>query len=203
MTSPAAQGPVIANVQRTSRAPTLLQHGAASLIVVITASLIVVLTWAATRVAAEADPQTTLPPSFEILMPDTSLPVSGIVDVVRRAASAVPDSSAERELQIVFTDVIDDGDHARFVAGRQRGSVVQVRVVDTAMPTRTLIHELAHAVTPGDGHGERFTEVYLRSIAEIFDDDLAAREARRLAWVYDRCYLDDSCPQLDRAAARR
>jgi hypothetical protein len=78
--------------------------------------------------------------------------------------------------------------------GLQSGATVWVRIDGIAMPSRTLLHEVAYALTPGDGHGERFREVYLAAMAEVYGPPTAEREARRLAWVYDRCYLDGTCP---------
>ena len=33
---------------------------------------------------------------------------------------------------------------------------------------------------------------------EVYDEATAAREERRLAWVYDKCYLEDACPEVPR-----
>jgi hypothetical protein len=138
-------------------------------------------------------------PTAEVILPDTEAPVSRLVEVVRGAARRVPATVPDAELRIVFVGDVPDADATPFVAGLQRDTTVWVRV-DGAMPTRTLLHELAHAVTPGTGHGDGFRAVYLAAIEEVYGRDTAAREARRLAWVYDRCYRDGSCPEVPRDA---
>jgi hypothetical protein len=132
-------------------------------------------------------------PSAEVVMADTGMAISDLVQVVRVAARDVPGSTPDRDLEIILVDEIPGADSRPFVGGLQRGSTVWVRV-DLALPTRMLIHELAHAVTPGAEHGDRFRAVYLAVITEIYDETTALRETKRLAWVYDRCYADDSCP---------
>jgi hypothetical protein len=137
-------------------------------------------------------------PAVEVALPDSGLTVTEVVRVVRAAAEAEPAATPGRDVTVVFTDVVPGAEEAGLVAGRQRGSTVWVRVQGLAAPTRTLVHELAHVLVPGDGHGEGFRAVYLAAFEEIFGVERTSREARRLAWVYDRCYRDGSCPAIRR-----
>jgi hypothetical protein len=138
---------------------------------------------------------------FEVVMPDSGRTVSDLVRVVAGAAGEVPGSRPLPQLDIVFTDEIPEADGEPLVGGWQRGSTVSVRIGGNAMPTRVLLHELAHAATPGAGHDGPFRDVYLAAVAEVYDEATASREHRRLAWVYDGCYRDDTCPELVRAVA--
>jgi hypothetical protein len=133
-------------------------------------------------------------PSVQISMPDTGLAVSSLVAVVRDAARGVPGSLPDRDIEIVFVGEIPGQEDQPLLAGLQRGATVWVRVDGTAMPTRSLVHELTHLVVPDDSHGAHFREIYLAAIAEVYDEATARREARRFAWVYDACYRDSSCP---------
>ena len=157
----------------------------------IVAGFAVVLT-AARPQAVHSDP------SVEVVLPDTELAVTELVGTVRDAARGVPGTEPDRALRIAFTDAVPDADDRPFVAGQQHGGTVWVRIEGLAMPTRTLLHEVAHALAPGAGHGDTFRATYLAAIAEVYDEATAAREARRLAWVYDKCYTDDSCPEVPR-----
>lgn len=157
----------------------------------VVAGLAVILTGARPR-AAESQPST------EIVLPDTERTVAEVVGSVRDAARAVPSTEPDRDLRIVFTDAVPDADDRPFVAGLQHENTVWARIEGIAMPTRTLLHEVAHVLAPGAGHGDTFRAVYLAAIAEVYDGETEAREARRLAWVYDKCYLDDSCPEVPR-----
>jgi hypothetical protein len=133
-------------------------------------------------------------PVAEVVMADTGMTVSELVGIVRDAARPVPGGTPDRGLEIVFVDEVPGAGRRPFVGGLQRGSTVWIRVA-IAMPTRMLVHELAHAVTPGAEHGDAFRAVYLAAIAEVYGEATASRETHRLAWVYDKCYLDRSCPR--------
>jgi hypothetical protein len=135
--------------------------------------------------------------SAQIVMPDTGLTVDGLVHSVRDAARGLPGTHPDRGLRVIFTDELPAEHDQPLLGGLQVGSTVWVRV-GVASPTRTLVHEVAHVVTPGAGHDEPFRSVYLASLAAVYEEEAVSREARRLAWVYDRCYLDDSCPELER-----
>jgi len=86
-------------------------------------------------------------------------------------------------------------DSGPFLAGLQQGRFAYARL-DLAWPEAVLIHEAAHVVTAGDGHGPTWRAVSLGAIAELYGDDRAAREHRRIAWVHDRCSTTDSCPRI-------
>jgi hypothetical protein len=136
--------------------------------------------------------------SVQIVMPDTDLTVDGLVQSVRDAARGLPGTRPDRDLRVIFTDELPAEHDRPFLGGLQVGSTVWVRV-GVASPTRTLMHEVTHVLTPGAGHDEPFRSVYLASLAAVYDEETVSREARRLAWVYDGCYLDDSCPELVRS----
>ena len=137
------------------------------------------------------------PPVVRVVMPDTDRSVDELVHLVRQAAREVPDTRPDRDLQVVLTDALPAGYDQPLSGGYHVGSTVWVRT-GVARPTRTLLHEVAHVVTPGSGHGEPFRTVYLAATTAAYDEETAAREARRVAWVHDRCYLDGSCPELAR-----
>ena len=122
--------------------------------------------------------------------------VQGMVDAVRRQARRTAGANGEVDVTVVLSgDLAGElGDERPLLAGQQHGSTAFVRV-DLAWPERTVIHEVAHVVTDGDGHGQIWRAVYLGAFAELYGPDAAHREARRIAWVHDRCYLTDSCPQ--------
>jgi hypothetical protein len=67
---------------------------------------------------------------------------------------------------VILTDEVPSTDEADFLGGRQVGTTVWVRIDGLAMPSRTLLHEAAHAFTPGDGHGERLREVDLTAMTD-------------------------------------
>ncbi len=122
--------------------------------------------------------------------------VDEMVDAVRRQAHRTTRADGDAELTVVLTgDLAKElGDDRPLLAGQQRGGTAFVRI-DLAWPERTVIHEVAHVMTNGDGHGETWRAVYLGAMTELYGPDAAHREARRTAWVHDRCYLTDSCPE--------
>ena len=126
--------------------------------------------------------------------------VEEIVEVVRAQARQVPGARPDAPVKLVLTPDVaaESGDERELLAGLQRGDTAWVRS-DGGWPEGTVVHEVAHVLTDGDGHGEMWRAVYLGAIEELFGAARAAREQRRIAWVYDRCYLDDSCPERDDA----
>ncbi len=118
------------------------------------------------------------------------------VDTVRRHAHRTPGADGDVDMTVVLSGNLarELSDERPLLAGLQRGSTAFVRV-DLAWPERTVLHEVAHVATEGDGHGHIWRAVYLGAMAELYGPDAAHREARRIAWVYDRCYLTDSCPR--------
>jgi hypothetical protein len=135
--------------------------------------------------------------AIDVVLADSGRTIAELVRIVGDAAEATGTDRPLDELTVILTDEVPSTDEPDFLGGLQVGTTVWVRIDGLAMPSRTLLHEAAHAFTPGDGHGERFREVYLAAMTEVYGATSATREARRLAWVYDRCYRDDTCPGLD------
>lgn len=131
-----------------------------------------------------------------VRMSATGPTVEEMVDAVRRQAHRTDGADGDVELTIVLTADLEKelGEERPLLAGQQRGGTAFVRV-DLAWPERTVIHEVAHVMTDGHGHGEIWRAVYLGAMTELYGSDAAHREARRTAWVNDRCYLTDSCPE--------
>jgi hypothetical protein len=140
--------------------------------------------------------------SVDVVLADSQMAVTELVRVVEGAANTAGVGRPIYELTVILTEELPGSDQRPFWGGLQTGATVWVRIDGLAMPSRTLLHEVAHAFTPGDGHGERFREVYLAAMTEVYGAATASREARRLAWVYDRCYLDATCPIASRAPRR-
>jgi len=108
------------------------------------------------------------PPAFgtpvvRVVMPDSNLSVDELVDLVRQAAREVPDTRPDRDVQVVLTDALPTEYDQPLLGGYHAGSTVWVRT-GVARPTRTLLHEVAHVVTPGSGHEEPFRTVFLTAI---------------------------------------
>ncbi len=142
----------------------------------------------------EAAEQTT---DLEVRLSTEGPTVADMVDTVRRHARRTPGADADAAVTLVLTcDLAAELDDTRpYLAGQQRGRFAYARV-DLTWPEAVLIHEVAHVVTAGDGHGPIWRAVYLGAIAELYGDDRATREHRRIAWVHDRCYTTDSCPRI-------
>jgi hypothetical protein len=143
---------------------------------------------------ARPEPPRDVDLSVEVMLADSDLAIADLVRVVEVAAKSAGIERPIDELTVILTEELPGSDQRPLWGGLQSGATVWVRVDGLAMPSRTLLHEVAHALTPGDGHGERFRAVYLGAMSEVYGAATAAREARRLAWVYDKCYLDDTCP---------
>lgn len=137
--------------------------------------------------------------ALEVRLADSGRTIAELVAVVEAAAAAADVVRPYDELTVVLTDRIPGVDVDPLVGGLSVGDTVWVRTEGVAMPSRTLLHEVAHAFTPGAGHGEPFRRIYLAAVHEVYGSEVASRELRRLAWVYDRCYLDRSCPRSERA----
>jgi hypothetical protein len=148
-------------------------------------------------VAARAAAPDDVALAIDVVLTDSGMTIAELVRIVGDAAEATGTARPIGELTVILTDEVPSTDEADFLGGLQVGTTVWVRIDGVAMPSRTLLHEAAHAFTPGDGHGEHFREVYLTAMTEVYGAAGATREARRLAWVYDRCYRDDTCPALD------
>jgi hypothetical protein len=131
---------------------------------------------------------------LDVVLADSDLAIAELVQVVEVAAEAAGVERPIDELTVILTKELPGSEERPSWGGLQSGATVWVRTDGIAMPSRTLLHEVAHAFTPGDGHGELFREVYLAAVAEVYGVATATREGRRLAWVYDMCYLDGTCP---------
>ena len=111
--------------------------------------------------------------------------VDTLVGTVREAARLVDGADPDVDLHVVLADdlgpLLDDG--RALLAGQQRGDTIFVRT-SVAWPERTLLHEAAHAMTPGDGHGPRWQAVYLEAFRQTFGPEDAEHEARRIEHNY-------------------
>jgi hypothetical protein len=161
------------------------------------ATLATLVTGISVLVAARTTSPDDVALAIDVVLADSGMTIAELVRIVGDAAEATGADRPLDELTVILTDEVPSED-GRFLGGLQVGTTVWVRIDGLALPSRTLLHEAAHAFTPGDGHGERFREVYLTAMTEVYGRASATREARRLAWVYDRCYRDDTCPALDR-----
>jgi hypothetical protein len=131
---------------------------------------------------------------LDVVLADSDLAIAELVEIVEVAAEAAGVDRPIDELTVILTKELPGSHERPSWGGLQSGATVWVRTDGIAMPSRTLLHEVTHAFTPGDGHGELFREVYLAAVAEVYGAATATREGRRLAWVYDKCYLDGTCP---------
>jgi hypothetical protein len=110
-----------------------------------------------------------------------------VVDAAR--AQGVP--IAANELEVVFVDrVAADG----YLGGWTDGRLVLVGR-NVALPERTLLHEVAHAVVGVEvGHDEPWRSVYISAFRDVFGGRAAERELRRIRWVYDGEHGDSESP---------
>ena len=157
--------------------------------------------WPALERSAEPAVSTTtdpVPVTARLHLTTEGPSVEEIIGVVRSQARQMPGAQPDAPLTVVLTSDVagETGDERDLLAGIQRGETAWVRT-DGGWPERTLVHEVAHVLTDGDGHGAIWRGVYLGAIEELFGDARASREQRRIAWIYDRCYLDGSCPRRD------
>jgi hypothetical protein len=120
--------------------------------------------------------------------------VAELVAVVREHARRTPGADPTAPVTVILSgDLAEEtGEDRALLGGLQRGRYVWVRT-DLAWPERTLVHEVAHALTDGDGHGPIWRAVYLGATEQLFGEHRAERERRRIAWVHDRCYRTDTC----------
>jgi hypothetical protein len=110
-----------------------------------------------------------------------------LLAVVVRAAQDQGVEIAADELEIRFVDRVEP---EGFLGGRTDGRLILVGR-NVALPERTILHELAHAVVGLEfGHGEPWRSVYITAFRDEFGARKAERELRRLRWVYDKSYLD-------------
>ena len=118
---------------------------------------------------------------------DVTPEVRRLVSVVVRAADEHDVEIAPSELEFRFVDRVEA---QGLVGGRTDGRHILVGR-NVALPERTLLHEIAHAVVGVEfGHGEPWRSVYITAFRDEFGDRRAERELRRIRWVYDKSYLD-------------
>ena len=132
--------------------------------------------------------------------------VTELISAARAAARATPGATADVPVTVILTtDLVSEaGVDQELLGGLQHGHRAYVRT-DVSWPERTVLHEVAHILTDGDGHAELWRAVYLGAFESVYGPVLASAEQRRISRVYDQCHLDDSCPPLllDTAAAGR
>jgi hypothetical protein len=150
----------------------------------IAALLITMLLMASPRASSSHQPAGDTP---IVLSGDVTPDVRRLTTVVVRAAHEHGVQIAPTELEIRFVDRVEaDG----FLGGWTDGQVILVGR-NVALPQRTLLHEIAHAVVGLDiGHGEPWRSVYITAFRNEFGERKAERELRRLCWVIDKSYLD-------------
>jgi hypothetical protein len=121
-----------------------------------------------------------------VLTGEATPEVRHLVSVVVRAAQGRDVAVVPAEIDIRFIDRVDSD---RAVGGWTDGVVVLVGA-NGALPKRTLLHELTHAVVGVEiGHDEPWRSVYIAAVGDVFGDRMAERELRRIRWVYDKSYL--------------
>jgi hypothetical protein len=154
----------------------------------------VIVVGVAVVVAAWPAPPGVTDRALDVVLADSDIAIAELVRIVEVAAESAGVERPIDELTVILTEELPGSEERPLWGGLQSGATVWVRIDGIAMPSRTLLHEVAHAFTPGDGHGELFRKVYLAAMAEVYGAATATREGRRLAWVYDKCYLDETCP---------
>jgi hypothetical protein len=158
---------------------------------------VLVITSASERTAraAGADVAGSVAPEVQVRLSTEGHTVAELVAVVREHARRTPGADPTADVTVILTGGLaeETGDDRALLAGLQRGRYAWVRT-DLAWPERTLVHEVAHVLADGDGHGPIWRAVYLGAIEQLFGEHRAERERRRIAWVHDRCYRTDTCP---------
>jgi hypothetical protein len=127
-----------------------------------------------------------------VLTGEVTPEVRRLLAIVVRAAQEHGVETATAELEIRFVDRVEaEG----FLGGRTDGRLILVGR-NVALPQRTLLHEIAHALVGVEfGHGEPWRSVYITAFQDVFGERKAEHELRRLRWVYDKSYLD-TVPEL-------
>lgn len=123
--------------------------------------------------------------------------VAELIAAARAAARDTPGATPDAPVTVVLTADLarEAGTDRQLLGGLQQGHRAYVRS-DVSWPERTIIHEVAHVLTDGDGHGELWRAVYLGAFEAVYGPVMASAERRRISRVYDHCHLDDSCPPL-------
>lgn len=173
------------------------RHRPAAATAGITALLITILTMA--PLGASPSHRSTADGPLE-LSGDVTPEVRRLATVVLHAANEHGVDTRPTELEFRFVDRVED---ERLVGGRTDGRLILVGR-NVALPERTLLHEITHAVAGVElGHGEPWRSVYITAFRDEFGDRKAERELRRIRWVYDKSYLDTTPPTPTNHPARR
>jgi hypothetical protein len=128
-------------------------------------------------------------PASEVLL------LTGEVDLrTRQLAAIVVEAARRHELPVRRNEVeiryVDRVGSDTPLDGRTDGRLIVVGR-NVALPERTLVHEFAHVVVGlQDAHGDLWRRVYLTAIEDAFGQRMLDSERRRIAWVYDRSYLE-------------
>jgi hypothetical protein len=144
--------------------------------------------------AAGTDVAGSFAPEVQVRLSTDGPTLAELVAVVREHARRTPGADPTADVTVILTSGLaeETGDDRALLAGLQHGRYAWVRT-NLAWPERTFIHEVAHVLTDGDGHGPSWRAVYLGATEELFGEHHAERERRRIAWVHDRCYRTDTC----------
>jgi hypothetical protein len=172
----------------------IAKRGLSTLLAVGVAVLVATSASERTARAAGADVAGSSATEVEVRLSTDGHTLAELVAVVREHARRTPGAAPTADVTVILTSGLaeETGDDRALLAGLRRGRYAWVRT-DLAWPERTLIHEVAHVLTNGDGHGPTWRAVYLGAIEELFGEHRAERERRRVAWVHDRCYRTDTC----------
>jgi hypothetical protein len=173
----------------------LAQRGLHAILLAVGVAVIVVASAAErTARAAGVDAADLVAPEAEVRLSTEGHTVAEMVAVVRDHARRTPGADPTAPVTVILTgDLAEEtGDDRALLGGLRRGHDAWVRT-DLAWPERTLVHEVAHVLADGDGHGPVWRAVYLGAVEQLFGEHRADRERRRIAWVHDRCYRTDTC----------
>jgi hypothetical protein len=173
----------------------IVRHEPAALVLAGLVLLTVALTSPSTAPAAAGDAAGNARAEVEVRLSTAGPTLAELVATAREHARRTPGADPTAPVTIVLTgDLAQEvGDDDRpLLGGLQRGRYAWVRT-DVAWSERALLHEVAHVLTDGDGHGPAWRAVYLGAVEQLFGERRAEQERRRIAWVHDRCYRTDTC----------
>lgn len=121
------------------------------------------------------------------LLRATAARFSHETDVVRDVAATVPDATPDAEFRgIVFVDGLRNRD-GEPVPGLERGGLILMDSHWMNNPTKLVLHELSHLVTPGDGHGKAWCEVFFGSVQEVIPEQYESIARHTRAWYAESC----------------
>lgn len=94
--------------------------------------------------------------------------IEHLIEVTREAARGIDGTEPEREVTISFVESIDHPNERAHGFARADGSIDMLSHVPDSTPGWRLeylvIHEVAHVLTSGDGHGEVWLAVYRAAV---------------------------------------